>query len=487
MPVSIGSITLLPWQEAAFPGLLAVVRKVRAAVDASDMGTGKSYTGAFVADAMRDGKAVVVVCPKAVIPSWKGIFTAMGLKEHEFAVLNYERARIKNGVPGVVKRDGKRFLWDATRVGFVIFDEAHHVRSYEGSQNSRLAIGCKLADIPHLFLSATLAESPAHFRAIGFSLGIHKGVDFFQWAMRMGCTTDPWGKLVLKASERSRVTSELNAVLFPGFGIRLRKQDIPNFPDCEIKAEAFDFGDNAGIEKAYAEMAEELAKLEEKAEADEHRVKDAAKPMVAQLRARQKVELLKVPGTVELVGDAIEEGMAVALFCNFNATIDEVLKRTAKLKPAVVRGGQKELARQMEVDKFQRGDTHFIVVNAQSGGAGLGLHDLYGIRPRLGYVFPSFRATDMRQVMGRLPRAGSKSKSMYRMLFAAGTVEAKVLRKVQGKLNNLDLINDADLLTEGEDPILEVAIADEPEPAAQPSGPVSGDAELADAAETGFF
>jgi len=488
-PFSIGQVTLLPWQEEAYPALLSVVQRVGAGLDASDMGTGKSYTGAFVANAMRDGRCILVICPKAVIPSWKGIFRAMGLGEEEFFVTNYENARDRKGIPGIISvdPDGK-YRFNKTRVGFIIFDEAHNIRSYEGTKNSKLAIGSKLAGVPHLYLSATMADSPAHFRAVGFSLGLHQGVDFFGWALKLGCTYDPWGKMVLKAGERVAVTRKLNAMLFPAYGIRVRKQDIPNFPECEIHAEAFDFGDSKGIERVYAEMAEELAKLEEKIEADENRVKERAKAMVAQLRARQKVELLKIPGTVGLVEDAIEEGMAVALFTNFNSTINEMLKKCKHLKPAVIRGSQSEAAREKERLRFQNGETHFILVNAQSGGAGLGLHDINGIRPRLGFVYPCYSPVIMRQVTGRLPRAGSKSKSMYKFLFASGTVETKVLRKVQGKLNDMDRINDADLLLDGEVPIdTRVAEGYEPEEGEGGNTTTHLDAEMEDASSLGFF
>jgi hypothetical protein len=54
----------------------------------------------------------------------------------------------------------------------------------------------------------------------------------------------------------------------------------------------------------------------------------------------------------------------------------------------------------------------------------------------------------MRQIFGRLPRVVGKSKSFYRVLFAAGTCEVPMHRAVSAKLNNLDALNDADLMPE---------------------------------------
>jgi len=42
-------------------------------------------------------------------------------------------------------------------------------------------------------------------------------------------------------------------------------------------------------------------------------------------------------------------------------------------------------------------------------------------------------------------RENSKSKSVQKILFVAGTVEERVCQNVQEKLKNLDILNDGDL------------------------------------------
>jgi hypothetical protein len=51
----------------------------------------------------------------------------------------------------------------------------------------------------------------------------------------------------------------------------------------------------------------------------------------------------------------------------------------------------------------------------------------------------------MRQSTGRVWRDSSKSKSIQKIVFVAGTVEEDVCKSVQSKLSNLDLLNDGDL------------------------------------------
>jgi hypothetical protein len=51
----------------------------------------------------------------------------------------------------------------------------------------------------------------------------------------------------------------------------------------------------------------------------------------------------------------------------------------------------------------------------------------------------------MRQVLGRICRAGAKSPARQLILYAADSVEEKVCRNVEGKLKYLDTMNDGDL------------------------------------------
>jgi hypothetical protein len=52
----------------------------------------------------------------------------------------------------------------------------------------------------------------------------------------------------------------------------------------------------------------------------------------------------------------------------------------------------------------------------------------------------------IREALGRLPRADSKTAVLYKIIFAAKTVEERVRRNVQKKLSCIDLLNDGDLI-----------------------------------------
>jgi hypothetical protein len=51
----------------------------------------------------------------------------------------------------------------------------------------------------------------------------------------------------------------------------------------------------------------------------------------------------------------------------------------------------------------------------------------------------------LRQALGRIHRAKALSPARQLILYAAGTVEEKVCRNVEGRLKYLDTLNDGDL------------------------------------------
>jgi superfamily II DNA or RNA helicase len=101
--------------------------------------------------------------------------------------------------------------------------------------------------------------------------------------------------------------------------------------------------------------------------------------------------------------------------------------------------------RDKNVELFQNDNERVIIVNVQSGGAGLNLHDLNGKFPRMSIISPTYSPVYMRQALGRVWRDDAKTKCIQRIVCVANTVEEDVCRNVQQKLDNLDLLNDGDL------------------------------------------
>jgi len=83
---------LLDFQQSHVRNLLACLNQKGVALDASDTGTGKTYSALCLAKEL--GLIPIIVCPKSIIPGWK---RAMKHFDHtEFYVSNYEQYRAGN-------------------------------------------------------------------------------------------------------------------------------------------------------------------------------------------------------------------------------------------------------------------------------------------------------------------------------------------------------------------------------------------------------
>jgi hypothetical protein len=476
---------LRPHQVEPAKRLLGLLSRGENCADLSDTGVGKTYVA--LAAVLSLNRPTLAIVPKVATTIWQGVAGYLG---GEISVVNYELLRtgrtpfgwwdntppaghrnesffvcdncqqridLEKITPCYTRRDGLHCLvehkkpWRYGQFHFVrqvrqiIFDEAHRCGALD-SLNADLMLSAKREGIPSLALTATPACSPLNLRALGFLLGLHSGSDFYTWAARYGCRRDPrfrGFKWLVGADRQREIMADIRGGIIPARGVRVTTGDIPGFPECNISAELYDLEEGGTIDRLYAAMAGALKELSTKTAGDTA----AEHPLTKILRARQRIELLKVPLAVELAEDYRAKGCSVAIFCNFRQTIDELSNRLKCL--TIVDGSPDGVKnRDRHIAAFQRNDSDRIILNSDAGGQCLSLHDVYGGHTRVGIVFPNFSANSLRQVLGRLPRYGGKSPAFYRVLFAAGTVEVPIHRALRSKLNNLDALTDADLQPE---------------------------------------
>lgn len=481
LPASI-TAKLLPHQHEPAARLLGLLASGQNCADLSDTGTGKTYVA--LAAALTLNRPTLAIVPRVAMTAWQQVAEYLG---GEISVVNYEMLRTgrtpfgwwdnppptrrtdfyhvcenclqvvaADSRPCYCRTDGlhclatKRKPWRygqfhfARGVGCLLFDEAHRCGALD-SLNADIMLAAGRDRVPSLLMSATAACSPLQLKAPGYLLGLHKGADFERWAGRYGCRRLPrLGLKWLVGEERQHdIMEDIRAHIIPARGVRVTTASIPDFPACTISADLYDIEEGRAIDRLYAEMAAAVAELDRTTKDDtapDH-------PLTKILRARQKIELLKVPLAVELAEDYRAKGCSVAIFANFRQTLEELSRRLNC--DLIIDGTPRSLAnRDQYVARFQDNTADRILVNSQAGGQALGLHDLHGGHPRVGLMFPSYSATQTRQVFGRLPRAGGKTPVLYRVMFAAGTVEVPMHRALRAKLNNLDSLNDADVRPE---------------------------------------
>ena len=90
---------------------------------------------------------------------------------------------------------------------------------------------------------------------------------------------------------------------------------------------------------------------------------------------------------------------------------------------------------------FQANRHRVCIANGAAGGVGISLHDIHGTHPRSAFHLPGEDTRVMKQLLGRVWRQGG-TKSIQRILYAAGTVEELMADRMDERLRNLDLFND---------------------------------------------
>lgn len=437
---------LLSYQPPAVSGIMGSLVSNRIAIDASDTGTGKTYVALKALQQLNYRPAIV--CVRSGIYDWKMICKKYGL--NPLFVVNWEscigRFYKKNGrffkicqppnpFAHLYRNEfngNPEYTWKIPhdKKICIVFDEIHKANGNHSHCQS-LVMAAK-GYYPIIGLSATLADRLEKLRTIGSLIGLFKYANFHDWLLDNGCFMNyhKWESL----NERQTMM-EISSRIFPNYGVRIRKNDVPGFPDVQNIAKLFSIAKSDQQNKKYSMLLEKIEKLKQKNE--------FGQILALRTRYRQLSEMYKVPLLADLVNEYIDSGMSVAVFVNFTDT----LERLAKLlhTDCTIYGGQKPEQRLENIAKFQADRKRCIICNAQAGGTSINLHDLNGDFPRIAVICPTDNATILKQILGRIHRAGAKSKAINLLVYAAGTVEVQVYKNVIEKLKNIDTLNDGDL------------------------------------------
>jgi superfamily II DNA or RNA helicase len=435
------------------------------------MGTGKTLVAVEVMK--RSDKATAVICPRVVKPAWERTAAMQGT---DLSVINWEMCRTGRTpfgewyIPPKCRKP--RFRWNSA-IEFLIFDEIHRAQG-DGTKNSELVKAARRQGIPSLGLSATPADSPLEMDALGYLLRLHDSdepetvhkepLSFYRWARRHGCGPGAFSRFEFLGSQEAKVKhmAKINAMIFPDRGVRVRIADLGDaFPETQILPELYDLEDDGQIDAAYAEMRSALTELEGRIEECKEELKRKAlargvvltpieSPAELLLRARQRVELLKVPLLVELTQEAKASGHSVVIFVNFRQTLVELCKRlnTDCFIDGTQTGPEGDRQRENNRLRFQTDQAREIICNGEAGGIGMDLHDVTRRFPRMVLDLPGYSAKTARQKWGRVHRAGALSKSIQRIVLAAGTDEEGVYHTLYRKLQTQEALVDGDFMPE---------------------------------------
>lgn len=402
--------------------------------DLSDMGTGKTFVACEVI--RRLNTPTLVVCPKTARAAWEDVGQQVGA---EFSVINWEMLRTGRTPYGTFQKVGRgsRFVW-APEVKAVFFDEIHQAGGLT-SLNSKLVIGARATRKKAFGLTATPAESPLQMKALGYLLGLHNGVEFWQWCLNNGCYKAPFGGLGFTQDPvRSKaIMACLNAQIEKR-SVRVRISELGDqFPDVIYSSPLITIDESEEVERLHEQAAEAYRRIKEqglKGGSEDH-------PMTQFLRARQKIEILKLPGYIEQAHSALSSGHKVFFFVNFSATIAALKAKFPSF--GVIDGQTKD--RQSIIEAVQSDKLLGCILNNEAGGVAISLHDITGKHPCYSIISPPVKAKSFRQVTGRTRRNGSLTVPHICVPVVAGTCEVKIKKRIDMRLDNNDVLCDGDL------------------------------------------
>lgn len=440
---------LLPYQLPATQIIVRAMEEFNTALNASSTGTGKTF---MTLGAIRErGRRALIICPKAIVGDWKDACKRMGVEcagaygwewmktgKTPFAKWTYKRVKKKVGKEFVLVDQKDQLVWDVPDDCDLVFDECHRAANAD-TINSQMVQDAVAAGYKIMLLSATVADNPTKMKAVGYALRLHKNSkDFLDWMKDHGVRK---GRFGYEFQGGARHLQSIHRSIFPMRGVRIRAEELGKaFPETQILAKAYDMEESKAIASVYAEMMDKCAEIEAR---EKDRSTRQASILVEILRARQKVEFLKIPLMVSLTRDYHEEGNSIFLAVNFRESLAELCKHLKT--DSVIIGGQKDEDRKKHIARFQANESNVIIGIIKACREGLNLHDIHGGRPRVSLISPTPSAFDLRQVLGRVWRAGGKTPSLQRILFARDTVEEDVCFSIATKLDQLDLIMDGDL------------------------------------------
>jgi hypothetical protein len=463
---------LFEYQVPHLDAVLSALLKYRSALDASDTGTGKTYVALHICKKL--DIVPLVVGPKGARAGWEDAAKRIGV---DIEYVNYERVRprIYEQTLGRCPRcpeTGKPFLgpflgtprhyseWAEEfaygsgsyikwlqEYTLIIFDEVHRCGGSK-SLNSKLLIAARRQAQYVLALSATAADDPRQMKALGFALGLHqlntirgtKSMSYMSWLLRHGVTPGVWGgfDFTTVGEKQKKVFTKLHHEIFPAHGARMRKAEIPGFPQTQVLVKLLT--DETG--KAAA-LSEELHDLDEEG---------VQKNLEEVIRCRQGLELLKIKPFIEL-SEEWAMTSKVVLFVNFTETLWQLFEglkakfgnsRVGYISGAQV-GDKGYTERVRFIDSFQRNKLEALVVNIFAGGESINLHDPLGEVERTTGISPCDSGRQYKQLLGRVNRAGGAYSIQY-CAFFKDTREEPVAERMFARGCNIDLLNDADLL-----------------------------------------
>lgn len=322
---------------------------------ANEMGMGKSLTALLALEGVEG--LILVICPSSLLYNWKYEI----LRLHSDAkVVIYGEGIIEEKTKFVILSYGKavKRIEEIIRLRAraLICDEAHQLKAITagkpGSQRARAILELSKQPIEYVFmLTGTPSSGKTKdlynlLRCIRADDITYNG-DFWKFALRYcNAHKEYIGQKCVWNVDGSSNLKELNMKLKEVMIRRIRK-DI--FPDL--------------LKQRQVIPVDIVVRKE--------MIPDRQRFIETLMEARRAIAIAKIPFSIDLAQNIIDQGQKVVIFSSFLDVIDSI---SAKIKKSVViKGSMNPEERSEAVNKFNRGEAVAIVISIECGGNGLNL------------------------------------------------------------------------------------------------------------------
>ena len=445
------TITPRPHQEVGIRAIRASARAGHGGfLLADDVGLGKTITAWQAILETPRVKTALIVCPLAVVAHWRRTIEAMGDGGRDVLILNYERVSklftVKKGVKTRTQK-GLAKYGKAPDFDVVVWDESHRCKNPTTARAKFAAkLNAKAGFV--LWLSATAGQNPLELSYLAPLLARITGdrpgelKDFEAWCLKqgLGVQRGDYGRWEWRGDPAD--CEKVRAMLFDGrvpAGIRRRPQDIAGWP--EINRVLIPIALEGRARQLYGEawtaFREELAL--------EARGRDPRCALAAMLRFRQKGSLLRVPGTIDLVMELLENGHQVAISVAFIETLEAIWEGLERHLSdgacAAIHGQLSAAEKEQERLRFQRGQAQVVLFTVEEGislhqGEQLSETERGSDTPRSEVIHDlRWSAIQMAQIEGRCHRDGNFAQMYW--TFADDTIEERIAQIVCGRIQSM--------------------------------------------------